>query len=199
MVPHHKCKRGKAGWSQLLRFIPKKLKWRPLDWNVSMLLIWMGEVQLCVFIAGIKSVLFKSKYHFYLKAFPFYMLGRNQWSIWPMRSLLLLSSYHRTHTGKLFLEPSSSGQVHNLTAPSLIGLLTVSLASREDGHITGVSNKSRRLPPSPPHPATTDSPGAHLSTETAPPMFDLRGAGIGEGKHITLISVDRHVVKGKNF
>lgn len=150
MVPHHKCKRGKAGWSQLLRFIPKKLKWRPLDWNVSMLLIWMGEVQLCVFIAGIKSVLFKSKYHFYLKAFPFYMLGRNQWSIWPMRSLLLLSSYHRTHTGKLFLEPSSSGQVHNLTAPSLIGLLTVSLASREDGHITGVSNKSRRLPP--PHP-----------------------------------------------
>lgn len=96
------------------------------------------------------SVLFKSKYHFYLKAFSFYMLGRNQWSIWPMRSLLLLSSYHRTHTGKLFLEPSSSGQVHNLTAPSLIGLLTVSLASREDGHITGVSNKSRRLPP--PHP-----------------------------------------------
>lgn len=119
-----------------------------------------------------------------------------------MRSLLLLSSYHRIHTGKLFLEPSSSGQVHNLTAPSLISLLTVGLASREDGHITGVSNKSRRLPPphpTPPHPATTDSPEAHLSTETAPPMFDLRGAGIGEGKHITLISVDRHVVKGKKF
>lgn len=114
-----------------------------------------------------------------------------------MRSLLLLSSYHRIHTGKLFLEPSSSGQVHNLTAPSLIGLLTVSLASREDGHITGVSNKSRRLPH--PHPTTTDSPGAHLSTETAPPLFDLRGVGRGEGKHITLISVDRHVVKGKKI
>lgn len=111
-----------------------------------------------------------------------------------MRSLFFteqLSHIAIIHTAKLFLEPSSSGQVHNLTAPSLIGLLTVSLASPEDGHITGVSNKSppSLLPPTP--------PGAHLSTGTAPPMFDLRGAGRGEGKHIRLISVDRHVVKGK--
>lgn len=43
----------------------------------------------------------------------------------------------------------SSGLLHNLTAPPLIGVLTVSLTSPEDGHITGVSNKSlhyRRLP-----------------------------------------------------
>lgn len=54
----------------------------------------------------------------------------------------LFNSYHWTCTTTLHLRPPlmhcASGRLHNLTAPLLIGLLTVRLTSPEDGHITGL-------------------------------------------------------------